>query len=355
MIYIVLGTRAQLIKMAPLMRELERRGASMRFLLTGQHRETMQDLIEDFALRTPAERVYGGDEASGKLTMARWLAGCLWQLVVRRRHWFPRRSRADVLVVHGDTFSTLLGALVGRVLGIPVAHVESGLRSFNWRNPFPEELTRLAVFRLATFALCPGAWAAANLAGYRHLRVVDTGQNTLLEAVAYARERHPPESAAAPYYVVSAHRFENLYSAPRRDAIVRIVSALARRGRVIMVLHPMTERMLRRHGQLDRLRAAGVELRPRMTYTRFLALLAGAEAVLTDGGSNQEELSYLGVRTVLLREATERREGLGRNVMLAGVDEARVEAALLAPLPPRAPWPPARPSAVIADALAFAA
>lgn len=356
MIYVVLGTRAQLIKMAPVLRLLEGRRAQVRLLLTGQHHETMDDLIADFGIATRPELVYQGPEASGLLAMACWGVGCLWQFTRHRGRWFGNPDRArDVLVVHGDTFSALLGALVGRWLRIRVAHVESGLRSFNLRHPFPEELTRLAVFRLADIAFCPGSWAAANLAGREHLEVVDTRHNTLLDAVRYALRatRSPPGPA---YVVVSVHRFENLHSSRRLEAIVQIVTQLAARLRVVMVLHPVTERVLRRRGLLDALGAAGVELTPRMAYTRFLALVAAATAVLTDGGSNQEELSYLGVRAVLLREATERREGLGANVVLAGYDVTRVVTLVADAVPsPGARLPDVSPSAIVADCLAWAA
>jgi UDP-N-acetylglucosamine 2-epimerase (non-hydrolysing) len=356
MIYVVLGTRAQLIKMAPVLRVLEERRAQVRLLLTGQHHETMDDLIADFGIRTRPELVYRGPEASGLPAMARWGIGCLWQFLRHRRRWFEQPDRArDVIVVHGDTFSTLLGALVGRLLRVRVAHVESGLRSFNLRHPFPEELTRLAVFRLADIAFCPGSWAAGNLADQKHLEVIDTQHNTLLDAVRYALRTADAASGPA-YVVVSVHRFENLHSRQRLEAIVQAVTQLAARLRVVMVLHPVTERVLRRRKLLQVLGAAGVELTPRMAYTRFLALVAGAKAVLTDGGSNQEELSYLGVRAVLLREATERREGLGANVVLAGYDVARVVTLVAEARPsPGARLPDISPSAIVADQLAWAA
>lgn len=358
MIYIVLGTRAQLIKMAPVIREFERRRAQMRFLLTGQHSDTMADLIADFGLVTPPEIVYRGSEAAGLMSMARWMLACLWQLVWHRQKWFTNPDRLhDVVVVHGDTFSALLGGIAGRLLGLRVAHVESGLRSFNWRHPFPEELTRLAVFRLAHIAFCPGSWAASNLARYHHLEVVDTQQNTLLDAVRYALAVGGASDAATRYAVASVHRFENLHSGLRRNAIVRILLAVAQRLRVVMVLHPVTAAVLQRYGLLEVLRTAGVQLIPRMTYTRFLSLLAGASVVLTDGGSNQEELSYLGVPTALLREATERQEGLGRNILLAGYDERvamnfiesqAVERRAMTELPTGSP------SAIVADHLSWA-
>lgn len=350
MIHALVGTRAQLIKMAPVLREIERRGLPLNLVFTGQHQVTMRELLADFGVRATPRRLHEGREIGGLLQMGVWLLRCLAKLLWNRRDWFG--SGRGVVLVHGDTMSTLLGALAGRLLGIPVAHVEAGLRSFDWRNPFPEELTRLAVFRLADVAYAPGAWAAGNLRGYR-LQVIDTGQNTLLDALRLALEGAPAQAGGAPYFVASLHRFENLSSPARWQAILRILEALSTRARCVFVLHPVTEARLRRSGDYERLAAnPAFELAPRMTYRPFVALLAGAKFVVTDGGSNQEELSYLGIPTVLMREATERQEGLGANVLLGNYDLARVCAFLDATpaAPPR--LPEASPSNLIVDDLA---
>ena len=349
MIHALVGTRAQLIKMAPVLREIERRGLPLNLVFTGQHQVTMRELLADFGVRATPRLLHEGREIGGLLQMGVWLLRCLAKLLWSRREWFPGTG---FVLVHGDTMSTLLGALAGRLLGIPVAHVEAGLRSFDWRNPFPEELTRLAVFRLSEVAYAPGAWAAGNLRGYS-LEVVDTGQNTLLDALRLALEAAPPNAEGAPYFVASLHRFENLSSPARWQAILRILEALSARARCVFVLHPVTEARLRRSGDYQRLAAnPAFELVPRMTYRPFVALLAGAKFVVTDGGSNQEELSYLGIPTVLMREATERQEGLGANVLLGNYDLARVRAFLDAtPATPQR-LPEASPSQLIVEDLA---
>ena len=131
----------------------------------------------------------------------------------------------NVILVDKDTFSTLLGAIVGKLRGIRVAHIEAGLRSGNTFHPFPEELTRRAVFRLSDVAFCPGSWPYDNMKKYRAKRV-DTGQNTLLDTLAIARSI--PQKTVSPFPektfgIVSLHRFENIFNARR---LVQIVGLL---------------------------------------------------------------------------------------------------------------------------------
>jgi UDP-N-acetylglucosamine 2-epimerase (non-hydrolysing) len=354
-LHVLVGTRAQLIKMAPVIREIERRRLPLNLLFTGQHQLTMQELLDDFGIGTPHRLVYRGREIGGLVQMGGWFCLCLWRLLRHAGTWFGPRATRGVLVVHGDTMSTLLGALAGRLLGMKVAHVESGLRSFRLLHPFPEELTRLCVFRLADYGYCPGAWAAGNLRGHR-AEPVDVGENTLVDAVRWALGRAPSPAGGEPYYVASIHRFENLVTRGRLLAIVAILERLATRARCVFVLHPVTAAKLRATGLLESLRAdPRFDFRERMPYTQFIALLSRAAFVITDGGSNQEELSYLAIPTVLMRAATERREGLGDNVLLSGYDAGAIDEFLdtqaARARPERAPLPAANPSAAIVDHL----
>lgn len=325
MIHVVLGTKAQLVKMAPVMVRLRDRGIPYRFVHTGQHRATMDEMLEEFGLRPPDVVLHRGRDVVSLPQMALWTAKILWQCLTRRHAIFGDERRGIVLV-HGDTFSTALGALMGKVAGLRVGHVESGLRSFRLFHPFPEEITRLLTFRLADSLYCPGPWALANVAGYGSERV-DTGCNTLSDTLALALEpsrrarRRRDHVPGEPYALASLHRYENVFDRKRFEALLEIVEELAQGVRVLFILHPPTERQIDRLGFRERLEAhPGIELRPRYTYFDFVTLLEGARFVVTDGGSIQEESSYLGLPCLLLRRATERREGLGENVVLSDFD-----------------------------------
>jgi len=321
MIHVVLGTKAQLVKMAPVMLRMKERGVPYRFIHTGQHRATMSEMLEEFGLAPPDVVLYSGRDVVSLPQMASWLVRLLMKCVFSRRSIFGVDRRGLVLV-HGDTFSTLLGALLGRVAGLRVGHVESGLRSFDIFHPFPEEITRLLTFRLSHVLYCPGQWAVDNVAGFRREKV-DTVFNTLADTVALARgvllrEDHVPTQ---PYAVVSLHRYENIFRRERLALLVEIIEEIAETKPCLFILHPPTEKQLRRTGLYERLDAnPHVELRPRYTYFDFFALLKRADFVVTDGGSIQEESSYLGIPCLLLRRATEREEGLGANVLLSQYD-----------------------------------
>jgi UDP-N-acetylglucosamine 2-epimerase (non-hydrolysing) len=253
--------------------------------------------------------------------MGLWLARILGQCVVSRGKIFGNDDRGIVLV-HGDTFSTLLGALMGRVAGLRVGHVESGLRSFNIFHPFPEEITRLLTFRLSHTLYCPGAWAAENASRYRR-EVIDTGANTLADTAALAarvplRSDHLPEGEFA---IVSLHRYENIFRRERFELLVTVLEEMAESKPLLFILHPPTEKQLERFGLRLRLeRNPRIDLRPRYTYFDFFALMQRADYVVTDGGSIQEESAYLGLPCLLMRKATERREGLGANAVLSKYD-----------------------------------
>jgi UDP-N-acetylglucosamine 2-epimerase (non-hydrolysing) len=150
---------------------------------------------------------------------------------------------------------------------------------------------------------------------------VDTGGNTIVDGVRMAARARAGEGEGGerPYLVASLHRFQNLYDGERLRFLVDTVAALSESFVVYFVLHPATRKRLAATGALARLEATpGVRLTPRLGYGRFLRLAAGAEAVLTDGGSNQEELAVLGVPTLVMRQHTERLDGLGRNATMEG-------------------------------------
>lgn len=313
----VVGTRAQLIKVAPAIVCCERADQQVLVLLTGQHKETMQDLIVEFGIRTPPELAVEVSERSTVFSLLRWLPSAL--LAVTRRLRAARAAYREVrVVVHGDTLSTVLGALAAKWARCEVFHLESGLSSGKLLDPFPEELTRRVVFRLADVALCPGADTADYMRRRHKCRVVDTGQNTIVDSVFMATTAAPPAASdGMDYLVVSLHRFQNLYDSARLRFLVETIKALAGRFRVYFVLHPATRNRLRSEGLIEGLSTVpNLVLSPRMGYREFLGLASRAACVLTDGGSNQEELALLGVPTIVMRQHTERLDGLGENAMM---------------------------------------
>lgn len=368
MIVFFVGTAAELVKLAPVIREVRARDARFVIASSGQNDLRGSELWAlanvdgpDVILRTdpipPRASGLAAFLAKASVTGRRDLAALI-------RGVSPSRTRG---VVHGDTVSTLLGAGLFRSLGVPIHHVEAGLRSFRLTQPFPEEICRVLVSRVARVAYCPNEWAAGHL--HRPgLEKIITGGNTLYDALALAmpegEDPDAPSPLAAleaehpglrePYFVLVVHRQENLLGTSRTTllrSIVERVRARRDRPRCLFVMHALTRAALERAGLLDELeRDPSFLLLPRQPYVTFTRVLARAEYLITDGGSNQEEAHYLGKPCLLMRRVTERIEGLGENVLLAPEPLAEIDAFMADPARYRRPRVhlPASPSAVIA-------
>lgn len=314
----IIGTRAQLIKMAPVIKACEKNKCPVRIIMTGQHRLTMERLLEDFGISTVPVYIYRSREVSGILSMIFWLIKVFWNFTYDWKKYFIDRN--CIIVIHGDTVSTLVGALMGKFLKVKVAHVESGLRSYNLFNPFPEELTRLIVFYLIDIAFCPGNWATDNMKKYKCERI-DTEMNTIVDSLRMIYDKIS-FCKSEKYGVFSIHRFENIFLKNRLIEIIEMLEYAAEHCKVIFVLHPSTEKRLKTYGLYDRLnKNPNVEIKKRMIYTKFISLIINSSFVVTDGGSNQEEISLTNIPVYLMRKKTERIEGLGKNIIIGNYDK----------------------------------
>lgn len=322
MIYFIIGTKAQLIKMAPIMRILADQNIPYRYISTGQHRETMADILDNFSLREADYQMYTGPDIVSISSMLLWSIKIIIKTILKKKEIFEG-GETGIVLVHGDTFSTLIGAIMGRIAKLKVGHVESGLRSFNILHPFPEELTRLATFRLSDVMFCPGDWAVENLKAYSGKKI-NIHANTLFDALCMAKNFPPPSNLSIPsceFGIVTLHRFENLHAKSTLLKLINIVEYIALTKKLLFILHKPTEHKLKKYGLYDRVaRNANIELRPRYDYFRFVKLMSKAKFIVSDGGSNQEECAYIGKPILLLRKATERQEGLGANCVLSKYD-----------------------------------
>lgn len=317
MIHVFLGTKAQIIKMAPIMKLLSDRDIPYNFIHSGQHQETISDILRDFGIRSPDFYIANGPDVKRKSQVPKWLYLCEKETRKNSGCWSGRQKKShDVVLVHGDTLSTLAGALAAKRMGFQCAHVESGLRSFNTFHPFPEELIRLATFRLAGILFCPDNTAMSNVESLGK-DVVNTRGNTMLDATRMA-VRAARETDLTTFGIVSIHRYENIFNRERLSWIVERITQISRQYNLLFIMHPPTEQRLKETGLYANLeQESGIELKQRLSYFDFAGLLAKANFLITDGGSNQEESSYLGLPCLVMRRATERVEGIGSNVVLA--------------------------------------
>ncbi|MBT8100609.1 MAG: UDP-N-acetylglucosamine 2-epimerase [Gammaproteobacteria bacterium] len=320
----VIGTRAQLVKIAPVLTAAVSDGLEHIVWFTGQHDESIDDLIADFELQSQFVHPASKQERSSVLRLLTWLPGTFFRCRKFIKTAREETGDAPLVVVHGDTLSTFVGALAARTAGGLVVHLESGLSSGRIFEPFPEEILRRLTFRLSHFALCPNDEAFARMQAIKGVEAVHTGENTLLDCVRFALDRQENRTGTGDHFVASIHRFGNIYKESTLAAIVDELIGLSLEGTVIFVLHPATEQRLRKYGLYHRLeQAPGISLSPRIPYTEFLGVMGRARCVISDGGSNQEELSYLGVPAILFRECSERPDGIGENIIFRhDIDQA---------------------------------
>lgn len=323
---VVYGTTGELIKLAPLLRRLEERGSPATTVCTAQQPEQIPAMLRDFGLSPPDHwlaRGHRGRDLTRPAEIPRWLATVARGFAHARPHLRAalRGAPRPLVLVHGDTFTTVLGALIGRAVRAPVAHLEGGLRSGDWRNPFPEELNRRITSRIATIHLAPGAWAAGNLraAGVRGT-IVDTGANTIRDSLDMAAGADPGVPLPGePFGLVSIHRFELLNDRDRLRAILEVLREAAHRMPLLFIDHPVTAKTIGDAG-LDGLFGERFRRVPRQRYFPFLALLRRSAFLVTDSGGSQEECAQLGHPCLVHRAVTERRDGLEGPVVLSGLD-----------------------------------
>ncbi len=302
MILVVFGTTGELIKLAPVLLRLEERGHPYVLATTGQQVQQIPIFLDQFGLRQPDL-------------------------------WLARGARGRDLRVNS------------------VAHIEGGLRSYDFRHPFPEELNRTLATALSRVHYAPGAWAASNL---RRGEIVDTGSNTIRDSLELVTTEPPsvplPES---PFGVVSLHRFELLNNRKLLTETIELLADAAQVTPMLFVDHPVTVAALERFGLTRHFDPTAFRRTPRLRFFDFVRVERRSAFVVTDSGGSQEECYYLDLPCLVHRVKTERREGLGENAVLSEMRADVLREFLLEPSHHRrrTELAPASPSEVIVDDL----
>ena len=328
-IHIVVGTRAQFLKMAPVMVSLEKRKMQWRWIYTAQHKDTMDMLIKGFKIKPPDRTLFDWHtEAKTIKKMAFWLGKIMTCLILERKKILGEYlGPTHVVLTHGDTITAWWGALLGKLSRCKVMHVESGLRSFNLLEPFPEEINRLLTFCLTDIYACPGTWAVDNLKTFKGVKL-NTIHNTQLETLFYGLDHAEESTLILPqdkYAVVTLHRYENIFKPDRLIKIITLIEKISEKIPLYFILHPSTTSKLDENGMGERLfENPNITSIPRLDHLSFIKLINAAEFVITDGGGNQEELFHLGKPCLLFRSYTERLEGLSRNTVLSKFDNTLI-------------------------------
>jgi UDP-N-acetylglucosamine 2-epimerase (non-hydrolysing)/UDP-GlcNAc3NAcA epimerase len=326
----VIGNRPQFVKAAAVSRLLRESHEEL-IVHTGQHYddEMSRVFFDELGVPAPDRELHAGGGTNTEQT-ARILALLEEEI---------SRAKPDLMLVYGDTNTTLAGALAAAQADVAVGHVEAGMRSFD--RSMPEELNRVLTDHASDLLLCSTETAMANLtaervAGEAHL-VGDVMADVSISFRPIAEERSTVLAdlglERGEYVAVTAHRAGNVDLPERLERLVDLLLAVP--GKVVLPLHPRTAARLDASGLRSKLdAAANVVLTPPLGYLDFMKLAAHARAVMTDSGGVQKEAYLLGVPCVTLRDTTEWVETLetGWNV-LVGLDREAALEALESPVP----------------------
>jgi UDP-N-acetylglucosamine 2-epimerase (non-hydrolysing) len=312
----VVGTRPNFMKVAPIVGALERRGDEFEHVLvhTGQHYDAgMSEIfLDELGVGEPDHRLGVGSGSHAQQTAR----------VMERLEPILHSEQPDVVLVPGDVNSTLAASLLAVKLGLPVAHVEAGLRSFD--RGMPEEINRVLTDAVSRMLFIHSPEAREHLlAEGREERLIHYVGNTMIDTLVAMRERIDALDAAArhgvavgEYLVVTLHR-PALVDGPLLKVAAEALRSLAAQMPIVFPVHPRTRERLRLEcpglGDVN-----GLTLLEPIGYLEFLALIAGAAGVLTDSGGIQEETTFLGVPCLTLRDNTERpiTVSMGTNLLL---------------------------------------
>lgn len=319
----IVGTRPEAIKMAPLARAIAERGLDHRIILSGQH-AGLGAMFDGVAADLIWEMPYDPRGRTPRKLRESLHAALCGQF---------SQARPELVLVHGDTTTALAGAFAARDCGIPIGHVEAGLRSHDFRQPWPEEGNRVAIDAMADLLFAPTEAAAANLyADWRAKGEVHVTGNTGIDALFHARDAAPMGaelSFAAGRHLILAtcHRKENQGEPTRAvcAALVRLAETLS--VEIVVPLHP--NRHVRREMEDALSGQPWICLIEPLDYPAMVQLITRAWLILSDSGGLQEEGPAFGTPVLVLRDVTERGEALASgSIELIGTDEERIVASV---------------------------
>jgi UDP-GlcNAc3NAcA epimerase len=333
----IVGARPQFVKAGVVSRALRRiAGVEEVLIHTGQHYDANMSRVFFLDLQIPEPRynlaVGSGSHAAQTARMLTGLEDIL------------RAEAPDVVLIYGDTNSTLAGAITAAKMHLPIAHVEAGLRSFNRR--MPEEINRVLADAVADTLFAPSESSRQQLLreGHDPSRIFVSG-DVMFDAALLMRDVARDRSSildtlglqSKGYYLATVHRAENTDVEERLQAILEALEDISKVLPVVMPLHPRTRAAFDRSAPLER-RPSNIRFCDPVGYTDMARLEMDAAAILTDSGGVQKEAFFYGVRCFVLRDETEWTELIdaGWNTLVSPEDSVRIVSKVLDP----APWTP---------------
>ena len=320
----IFGTRPEAIKMAPLIKEIEKRSDKLESFVcvTAQHRQMLDQVLNLFEIKPDFDLDIMKNNQN------------LWSLtsdVLIKTKEVIEKTNPDIVLVHGDTTTSMAAALSAFYSKVPIGHVEAGLRTFNKYYPFPEEINRVFTDAVSTLHFAPTEKACQNLINTQIPKdhIYNTG-NTVIDALLYTVKNHPGEikglklNTDLKTILVTSHRREN-FGEPLKEICSAILS-LVNNNNDIQVVYPVHPNPNVRKTVYELLSGnERIHLTEPLEYAEFCSLMKKSHIILTDSGGVQEEAPSLGKPVLVLRDTTERPEAIEYGtVKLAGTNKEKI-------------------------------
>lgn len=319
-LYFFIGTEAELMKMFKVISEARKRGYNCKIISNGQNLIDKSPFLKLAGGKIDIDLTQYADKSKTSLGYLKWFFKTRKSgIKLMKAEMMREKGNQNLMVVHGDTLSTLMGSQIARKCGLKYVHVESGPRSYNWLSPFPEEIDRYfsSLHSIANF--CPKKeftdYAAKAFKG----KAVNTVYNTGIETLFYALEENKKNNLSRPleekYFVLAIHRQENLLNKAYMTNMIDAAISGAEKMRCLFIYHEQTKAALQKFGLWEKIcNNKNFVIVGRQGYCEFINTIVCSEFIMADGCGNQQEMYYLGQPYLIMRTKVEKNsEGLDWN------------------------------------------
>ncbi|MDD5043639.1 MAG: UDP-N-acetylglucosamine 2-epimerase [Patescibacteria group bacterium] len=359
--YFFVGTEAELIKIMPVMKEFKDRGLDFKIIASGQNVIKGSEMLKFLNIEKVDLCLYDKKIKASALSLFWWFLKTLIKAPFALRKEFAGLDKSNTfLIVHGDTVTTVMGAIVGKFYGLKIVHLEAGYRSFNFFRPFPEEIDRVLTSYFADIHFCPYEKNLENLKN-RKGQKINTFYNSVIDSLHLAIAADSSGGVFSKlqgkkYFILILHRQENLYNDKLVKSLVKFVfDFFPDNLYCLFVMHAPTRFVLEKLELLEDIsKKENIITVDRLPYMQFIKLFKQSEFIMTDGGSNQQEAYYLGKPCLILREIVEvDSEGVGENMVLSELSLDKIKDFILNYNQYKRPiiYPNIKPSKIIVDTL----
>ena len=323
-INILIGTKGQLIKMAPIIKLLEKQNIEYNFINAAQHGDIFLEIADSFKLSNQSLNLINRKkDVLNTYEEFIWLQRALLKTIIKEKKIFKN----SLIVVHGDAPPVFLGWLVNKFIKSKIAHVEAGLRSFDFFNPFPEEIFRYLIDKKAEYLYAPNKIACVNLKKMNAKgEIINTIENTVLDTIRFSIKDldYKINKSIKNSVIFTVHRYETLKSRKKMLFILDILRKISSNHKVTFVMHNTTKNYLEKNNLINKI-PNNVNIIPLQIYPKFIKMIHNCKFVVTDGGGLQEETTYLGKPCLILRTLTERSQGLSENIVISKFNKEKIE------------------------------